>query len=201
MLNYSPTSEVNSERVLLVNLEPKTQGLNCQRITARVLRRAVSKTVNDDGTTHEYNDGLNAKNFRNTTWSSNKKSALFVEDFVIYSQFDLGSSDSVYGMSVKFADMYSVDLSQAEQVVRTLKTVEKSLDKIEQKYGRIASDDFASYLARVASVFGIDKFVFYTEKNALKRDYSYDQNSYDEYDAPSLAYKINQLVKYARNGD
>ena len=64
----------------------------------------------------------------------------------------------LYGWEVEYKDCYSVDLRRAEQMAKTLKTIETRTAKLEEKYGRPGS--FGAYVARIANAISADAIVF-----------------------------------------
>lgn len=76
-------------------------------------------------------------------------------DFVVHAY--LNDDGDPYGFGHKF-EPHSVDLDQAEKMVKVLRKVARGLDKANADQGYLRDEDFASYLIRVARILGIKTF-------------------------------------------
>jgi hypothetical protein len=83
---------------------------------------------------------------------------LYLHDLRVRSQ---GSDDrtprELYGFDVAYCDVYKVDRSAAEQMAKTLTTIERRMAKTQAKYGNAVT--FGQYLARVAEAIGATAIV------------------------------------------
>lgn len=164
MLNYSPEYE-QGERFMVIRLE-NDRSSDYAHIEAYVVREAVADRVNPDTGATQYNDGKTAIGFRNCSWSSNKKGALYVEDFRVKSQitkrnYDTGSlvpanEQKPYGIECVFK-AYSVDRRDAKNITHTFNVLDRKLEKMAEEFG--FWDDLASFIVRVAKSLGIKKFL------------------------------------------
>ena len=190
MNNYFPDSDTPcAERVLLLSVE---SSYDYGHIDARVVRRAIPDRTNPDTGKIEYFDGKSdAYGYRNCIWSSGNKNAFYVENFVIRNQFDTRTSEPAYGWDSKFKDVYSIDLKEAEHMVRTLKVVIKKLDEFSSEFGY--AQDFSGYLVRVAKILGIKKFAI-----ARKSGIGLISHDYFEVTATSVKYEIDKLENSVR---
>lgn len=58
-----------------------------------------------------------------------------------------------YGWRVEYRDLYSVNQRRAEAMVKTLRKIEKGLERLEAKWG--SPDTWAAYVIRVGDVLGV----------------------------------------------
>jgi hypothetical protein len=194
MIEYK-TTKYKSERVIMLAAE---SSCGYGHINAIIVRRALPDVVNPDTGHREYNDGdKDAYGFRNCSWSSTKDNALYVEDLVIRNQFDTASDKPSYGHGARFMNKYSVELDEAEYMVQTLKTIGKKLNAINDEYGYV--DDYASYVIRIAKIFGIKTFVVAKEKGT-----PFVSKNYREFGVANVKWEIEQLedsVRTVKTGD
>ncbi len=122
-----------------------------------------------------HNDGSYDRITSETVRSSSSDdtvNGLYIADFQIKAQGN--STDEprgpLYGYSLRYRDVYAVELRKAEQMAATLRLINKRIDAIDAKYGRPAS--FAQYLGRVAAAIKADAFVY---RQAETR-YGYNKN-------------------------
>lgn len=73
-------------------------------------------------------------------------------DLTVRAQANL-SDGQFYGYEVEYSQPFSVRLVQAEAMVKTLRKIQKHLDKLEAKYGHC--DNVYTYLAWVADAIGV----------------------------------------------
>jgi hypothetical protein len=73
-----------------------------------------------------------------------------ISDLVVNAQANPGDG-SYYGFTVRYQNVYSVDLWRAKQMVRTLQLVEKRLEAIRNVRG--AARTFGEFVGRVLEVF------------------------------------------------
>lgn len=76
----------------------------------------------------------------------------------------------IFGMGTEYRDVHSVDLRTAEDMVKTLRKLERGMAKLSESEGYVNSRDFATYLFRVARVLGIK--TFYVRNSRTARDNS-----------------------------
>lgn len=79
----------------------------------------------------------------------------------------------LYGFDVVYRDSYAVDLHAAEEMVKTLRRIDRRLAALNAKYGTPAT--FGAYLGRVADAIGATRFVF---KRGTARGWSYSDNEH-----------------------
>lgn len=84
---------------------------------------------------------------------------LDLHQLMVNSQGDNGSSERhLYGWEVEYRDLFSIDLRKAQQMAKTLATIEKRIDALNEKYGRPGT--FGTYLLRVADAIGATRIVW-----------------------------------------
>ena len=107
------------------------------------------------------------------------------------------SEGRVYGWSVEYREVFSVNAERAEIMAKTLRKVARGLDKLEHEQGAPAS--FAQYLARVAKILGIKSYGYNAspQPNGWSHDHQeyrwMDVNGIDHY----IGSQINKLVEKA----
>lgn len=167
--SYSPESDTNAERFLLIKLENDSSS-DFAHITAYVVRAAVPSAKDPESGRDFYNDGPDARGYRNCSYTSNKKSAFYVEDLQIHSQISKRNHDGSatsdwnrpYGIGLRFKP-YCVELREATNIYSTLTRATKKLEKLDEEFG-YGERDLATFIVRVATVFGIKKFLTYSKE-------------------------------------
>lgn len=200
MLNYSAESEGRGERVMLIEIRPEVYGSSdYAHITARVLRAAVPSGVNPDTGREQYNDGPDARGYRNCSWSSEKKNALMVEDLLIWSQLDKrvsGDREKPYGVGARFIDVHTIDgAGEAKHFFNTLSKIDAKMTKLDNEFG-YASGDLATYIARVASILGIKRFITYKKDHRNGGDLAHDV--FNTWRAKDVAFLVNEMIDRTR---
>lgn len=79
------------------------------------------------------------------------------------------SAGNVYGLSVDYRDVFSVDLKRAEGMVKLLRKVTRGMDKLNDAEGYVSEGAYAAYLLRVARVLGIRTFYVRNDRDARAR--------------------------------
>lgn len=67
-----------------------------------------------------------------------------------------------YGWEVRYEDVFSIDLGEAETHFKTLKAIRTGLNKVERTFGRPTT--YAEFVLRVARVIGAKGFVVRSER-------------------------------------
>jgi hypothetical protein len=91
-----------------------------------------------------------------------------------------------YGFSAEYYDIYSLDLARAELCAKTLRRVEKHLEKLQGQFGY--PQDLWAYLGRFASAFKVDTYGWQTAERAA--DYGPDSFRWGDIDA--ARYHVNE---------
>jgi hypothetical protein len=73
----------------------------------------------------------------------------------------------LYSFSLRYFQLYSVDLSEARQMAKTLETIEKRVEKLNDKYGRLTT--FAQYVARIVDAIGAEGIVIRNDEERKRR--------------------------------
>ena len=188
---YSSSYEPATERLLLIS--DLVNSHSFAHLEATVVRRAKE----DNPSERNYADGVGATGYRRATWTSAKKSALFVEDFTISSQInvDVGSKFRSYGNRVFFKP-YLVSGENIGKLSNTFKKISSGYDKIDSRFGSISDDDFVGYLIRVANVLGIEKFLIKRKEFRTRSNITCNlefKDGYVECDIGSIRHNIEQL--------
>lgn len=110
-------------------------------------------------------------------------------DFQVAAQCD--SMGEWYGRRLQYKDAYSVELADAELMVKNLRSLHRKIEKLDAKYG--TATDFAAFMARVADAAGCQErpFMRLVNKNPGP---SYDDNEYRYMDADDLRYHLRSEV-------
>jgi hypothetical protein len=109
---------------------------------------------------------------------------------------DLGAGDNrhrrsmdAYSFKLQYAQPYSVELKEAEAMVKTLRTLERKLKAAEERDGRVT--DFPTFVRRAAKALGIDQITFPVEANTYG---SYDRGAYRTMGLEGGVYHIELIV-------
>lgn len=192
---YSPDSEPPSERVMLIDIGHEQYQSEYGKLVATVQRRAMPDGVNPDTGYRTYYDGAGSDasiGLRNCTWSSGKKSALFVYDLQVTNQFDKSKpSERSYGERVIFKP-FSVEERDAEEMHKTFTKLNRGLGKMAEEFGGIS--DYADLVIRVAKVLGIRKFAVYN-RNVTNRTLV---QPFREFGASEVRHYVDHLTAKAR---
>lgn len=113
-------------------------------------------------------------------------------DLFVSAQADR-SSDEPYGWRVEYRNVYSVDATRAELMLKTLRRVNRKLDKMTAELGY--PDTFAAYVARVAVALGVKRFYW---RHGDRPPMMYSDGDYGHGDANQMAYKLRETVKNFR---
>lgn len=133
--------------------------------------------LNEDGELRNYLDG-----------SGVRRNEDAFADLCITAQADR-SSDDPYGWSVEYRDLFSVNAERAEVMSKTLRKVNRGLEKMTAELGY--AETFAGYVARVGKVLGVKTFMLRTTTGGGM----YADNDYRRFDATSLAYWVGDAVR------
>lgn len=134
--------------------------------------------LNEDGELRNYLDG-----------SGVRRNEDAFADLCITAQLDR-SSDDPYGWSVEYRDIYSVNAERAEVMVKTLRKVNRGLEKMQAELGY--AETFAGYVARVAKVLGVKTFMWRTtDRRGIGM---YADNDYGRGGAEQLRWRISDAV-------
>ena len=65
-----------------------------------------------------------------------------------------------YGHQIEYHDMYTINLRSAERMLKTLKKINRGIDRLYAKFG--PENSFSDYAVRIANICKIDTFVTQT---------------------------------------
>lgn len=111
-------------------------------------------------------------------------------DLRISAQADYVSEDA-YGWRVEYAQPYSVDLRRAEMMVKTLRKVQRGLDRMERDLGY--AESFGAFVARVGKVLGVSRYGWISEHGEVSWQYS--DNTYRWTDAAGMGLHLSRVVR------
>lgn len=106
-------------------------------------------------------------------------------------------SGMIFGMSTEYRDVHSVDLRTAEAMVKTLRKLERGMEKLSESEGYVKADDFATYLLRAARVLGIK--AFYVRNNRQQRAMSGE--AYRKVAASGVQYYVDTICEAVSKGE
>ncbi len=199
MNNYAPDQEPATERIMLIDIGYNQYEGEFGHLLATVVRRAQPDIVNPDTGGRQYWDGSgeDAKiGYRNCTWSSNKPSALYVEDLQITNQFDKRafSLEKPYGETVAFKP-YKVDARDAKAMAKTFDKLTKHGDKLADQFGW--PENYAELVIRTALALGIKRFAVYRSDTGPSKSLA---QKFREFGPGEVSYHVDALVAKSRAG-
>lgn len=89
---------------------------------------------------------------------------LNLEGLEVHAQINSGSAEQgsgFYGSGLAYGTVYSVNLVRAEEMVDTLKKLQRKLQGLNEKLGH--PESFGAYVARVCAVLGVSQVGLYRE--------------------------------------
>jgi len=119
----------------------------------------------------------------------------------IRSQADCGpdriiAGRNLYAIDLTYREPYSVDRRKAELMARTLRTIGRRLERLDDRFGRLDSSDLAGYVGRVAAVTGATAIVYESDRSNRYTS-SYDDMDLVHLDIPTgLTYIRQQIWKF-----
>lgn len=108
-------------------------------------------------------------------------------DLAIDAQADF-ASENAYGWDVRYRDVYDADLARVEQMVKTLRRIDRGLTRLREQFGY--EESFAGYATRVANVLRISRFGWHASGTGSL----YTDNEYRWTDASGITARVTQLV-------
>jgi hypothetical protein len=158
-------------------------------LTASVVRiglDAYEQRLADAGQNH---GSATANTIRNA--SGELMRGLWLKDLEVRSQGEMHATPRrLYGWSVEYRNVFSVELREAERMAKTLKTIHARMEKADQTYGRPAT--FGAYLARVAVAIGADTFI---RPDGPQRGWSYAENGQRVMSIGDGVYHIDRMIQ------
>jgi hypothetical protein len=109
-------------------------------------------------------------------------------DLRITAQFDHVATQP-YGWRVEYHNVYAVELARAEAMVKTLRKIERGLERLRAEFGY--PESFAAYVARVAKVLGVKQFGWRSPDGGMFPN----GTQYRWTDADGLASHVHTLVR------
>lgn len=102
-----------------------------------------------------------------------------------------GAVRHLYGWVLEYRDLFSVDRRKAERMSATLATIDRRLEKQQDKYGPPAT--FGAYLLRVAAAIDADAIVI--PAPGPSRGWSYDDHDHQIHDLKFGMYAVDGKVR------
>ena len=133
----------------------------------------------DDGKVRNYRADWDEKPYR------------YYDDLSITCQISQNTQmkDQSYAWCIEYRDKYSVTISKAEKMLKTLKSITKKLNNISNKYG--FPESFGQYVANVANAIKADTILDYRKESG----WSYDDCEFYFNDIPTGKQVINSHVE------
>lgn len=103
------------------------------------------------------------------------------------------ASDGIY-----YKDLLTVDVRDAEVMLKTLRRLIKGMDKLSSEIGR--PQDFASFMAYLARVIGCTDRPFGRLATIGGTGWTYDDNDYRWMDVDDLRYHLHQKIRDWKEG-
>ena len=125
---------------------------------------------------------------RNPRHSWDDKPAEFYEDLWVTCQISPDHENS-YGWRISYRDMYCVELTTAEKMVKTLKTIDRKHSALVNKIGEPTT--YGGYVAYIANAIGAEQIIFYHENG--QRSY-YDDSEFKKMSVADGRREIDCLV-------
>ena len=128
---------------------------------------------------------------RNAPDNRHDLAGLYLYNFRVYSQGDRDSRSSrgLYGFEYEYADIHTLDLRKAEASAKTLRTIEKRMAKLYERFGNAPT--FGQYVARVAECIGASGIV---AQQGPSRGWSYSDSEQRIMTLADGVYYIDRLV-------
>lgn len=103
-----------------------------------------------------------------------------LRDFTVTAQADCDSRErtNLYGWAARFEDVYAVDARKAESMLRTLKMVDRKLEKFDAEWGR--PDKFSTFVIRAAKAIGARRLIVRRSGSALYGTADYRHMDFSE---------------------
>lgn len=137
--------------------------------------------------------GLKVRNLSWSDWGRDRNNPGELADLQLTAQLDQ-PIQGFYAEKLGYRDVYLTTLIRAEAMVKVLRKVQRTLDRLEVRYGR--ADDFVTYAARVAEGIGASGFMRITRQGTSGL---YDDAEYVYMDANALRWHLDDTVaKWAR---
>jgi hypothetical protein len=103
--------------------------------------------------------------------------------------------DRVYGFEVRYRDVYAIDLSLAEKMVKTLRKVNAGMDKLTAKRGYVGPGNFGEYVGRVAEVIGATKILYVQDRPRRSSWLMHDDVDYTVLNLGDGVNHVNHVVR------
>lgn len=134
---------------------------------------------------------IHSRTIRNA--SDDLVNGLDLNNLLAYSQgHDEAADRKLYGWEVRYHNVYTVDLRKAERMTKTLRTVEKRMEKLTASYGHPAT--YGAYLARVARAIGATTFVFHKDGGRTGWCHSETEYTFRDTNAEAIS-EVDRIVQ------
>ena len=179
-------TKIKDEPVLFIHVKsPNAQGHNPEgfwHVQASVSRMA------------RLEDGLGENMSDFPYYSPEVVSGLYVRDLMLTSQGHK-ESPKLYGFGFRYEQVHSVERRDAEIMGKTLKTLERKMDKLHENFGY--TESFAEHILRFAQVIKAVRIVFRTPFVAANRDQEWHYRSLS--DMKICRWTIDDMIRTLTN--
>ena len=101
-----------------------------------------------------------------------------------------------YGWEVQYTDVYYVNLSRAEEMVKVLRKVSRGLEQISRRYG--APSSYSEWVLRVCNVLGVKTVVAETRESARRGTHDYTEKAFRQMGLEDLRSYLESRLAYFR---
>lgn len=130
---------------------------------------------------------------RNASMSFRSEPGAEWADFQVAAQLDYVGGYNWYGHRIQYKNLFSVELMQAELMVKNLRSMHRKLERLDAKYG--STTDFAAFMGRVADAADSGERPFIRLVHQAPGFGGYDDNEYRFMNTDDLRYHLSAEVK------
>lgn len=115
-------------------------------------------------------DGPDAKgSYRNCSWTSNKATALYVEQLEFTCQIDLPEADRTYANMYRYYWHGVLEMKQAEAMTKTYTRLQAAHTRLMDNEGHVSDRDYAHWLLRNGAILGMQEYLFPVDPGSQHR--------------------------------
>lgn len=129
------------------------------------------------------------RNFTGSLGDEDEHRALHNLRFSSY--YNPTSDTPLWGWSIAYRDVFSVDLAEAERMVKMLRKLHKGFDRLTKQYAY--PESYPAFVARFASLLGVSQFGFKASGDGVFMD----GNTYRWCDASNLSGYLDYAIRQA----
>ena len=147
------------------------------------------KFINYNLTVVYLSENKKPRNVRHSEFDGDKPYKFF--DNIQVSGLVSTGHERAFGFHVEYRDVFSVKQNSVEKMYKTLKKINKKLNKYDNEDGR--TDNFGTFVYRAAKAMGIKKIIFHNDYNNIHSHY--DRNEYTIYTLSKGIEILNKMVQ------